>query len=29
VLLDLPKISSGGPYAVVAEVVLEPRDGAV
>jgi peptidylprolyl isomerase len=29
VLLDLPKISSGGPYAVVAEVVLEPHDGAV
>ncbi len=29
VLLDLPKISTGGPYAVVAEVVLEPRDGAV
>jgi peptidylprolyl isomerase len=29
VLLDLPKISTGGPYAVVAEVVLEPHDGAV
>jgi peptidylprolyl isomerase len=28
VLIDLPKISTGGPYAVVAEVVLEPHDGA-
>jgi len=28
VLLDLPKISTGGPYAVVAEVVLQPHDGA-
>lgn len=28
ILLELPKISSGGPYAVVAEVVSEPHDGA-
>lgn len=28
VLIELPKISTGGPYVVVAEVVAEPHDGA-